>query len=125
MPRSCIQRTASPGIIGTKVKLRFDPFDISHIYVYVHNHWVECITSSFDRHIKVDVATAEHLVEKKRARGKTTTRYPDDPEMRDVYEEELRRLRLRAVLLAVCAARSQMGADACGCQKWGSRIPVC
>ncbi|HEX6108953.1 MAG TPA: Mu transposase C-terminal domain-containing protein, partial [Ktedonobacteraceae bacterium] len=35
---------ASPGIIGTKVKLRFDPFDISHIYVYVHNHWVECIT---------------------------------------------------------------------------------
>jgi hypothetical protein len=25
--------------------------------------------------------------------------YPDDPEMRDVYEEELRRLRLRAVLL--------------------------
>src|SRR5437588_2441255 len=90
---------ASPGIIGTKVKLRFDPFDISHIYVYVHNHWVECITSSFDRHIKVDVATAEHLVEKKRARGKTTTRYPDDPEMRDVYEEELRRLRLRAVLL--------------------------
>jgi hypothetical protein len=54
---------------------------------------------SADRHIKVDVATAEHLVEKKRARGKTTTRYPDDPEMRDVYEEELRRLRLRAVLL--------------------------
>ena len=38
---------ASPGIIGTKVKLRFDPFDISHIYVYVHNHWVECITSSY------------------------------------------------------------------------------
>ena|SRR6266516_4013184 len=41
--------------------------------------------TTFDRHIKVDVATAEHLVEKKRARGKTTTRYPDDPEMRDVY----------------------------------------
>ena len=38
---------ASPGIIGTKVKLRFDPFDISHIYVYVHNHWVECVTSSY------------------------------------------------------------------------------
>src|SRR5438093_687553 len=28
--------------------------------------------TTFDRHIKVDVATAEHLVEKKRARGKTT-----------------------------------------------------
>lgn len=38
---------ASPGVVGTKVKLRFDPFDISHIYVYVHNHWVECITSSY------------------------------------------------------------------------------
>src|SRR2546422_1680319 len=23
------------------------PLDISHIYVYVHNHWVECITSSY------------------------------------------------------------------------------
>src|SRR6266487_7070547 len=55
--------------------------------------------TTFDRRIKVDVVTAEHLIEKKRARGKTTTRYPDDPEMRDVYEEELRRLRLRAVLL--------------------------
>jgi putative transposase len=38
---------ASPGVVGTKVKLRFDPFDISHIYAYVHNHWVECITSSY------------------------------------------------------------------------------
>src|SRR6266480_5001782 len=55
--------------------------------------------TTIDRRIKVDITTAEHLVEKKRARGKTTTRYPDDPEMRDVYEEELRRLRLRAVLL--------------------------
>jgi hypothetical protein len=55
--------------------------------------------TTFDRHIKVDVATAEHLIEKKRARSKTTSRYPDDPEMRDVYEEELRRLGLRVVLL--------------------------
>jgi putative transposase len=38
---------ASPGVIGTKVKLRFDPFDISHVYAYVHNHWVECITPSY------------------------------------------------------------------------------
>lgn len=35
---------ASPGVVGTKVKLRFDPFDISHVYAFVHNHWVECIT---------------------------------------------------------------------------------
>jgi energy-coupling factor transporter ATP-binding protein EcfA2 len=54
--------------------------------------------TTFDLHIKVDVATAEHLVEKKRAKGKTT-RYPDDPDIREVYEEELRRLTLRAVLL--------------------------
>lgn len=55
--------------------------------------------TTFDRHIKVDVVTAEHLVEKKRVRGKTSTKYSDDPEIRDVYEEELRRQRLRAVLL--------------------------
>ena len=55
--------------------------------------------TTFDRHIKVDVATAEHLIEKKRARGKTTAKYPDDPEMRDVYEQELRSRGLRAVLL--------------------------
>ena len=55
--------------------------------------------TTFDRHIKVDVATAEHLVEKKRGRGKTSTKYPDDPEIRDAYEEELRRQGLRAVLL--------------------------
>jgi Bacterial TniB protein len=55
--------------------------------------------TTFDRHIKVDVVTAEHLVEKKRARGKTSTKYPDDPEIRDVYEEELRRLGLHVVLL--------------------------
>ena len=55
--------------------------------------------TTFDRQIKVDVATAEHLIENKRAKGKTSTKYPDDPEMRDVYEEELRRLGLRAVIL--------------------------
>lgn len=38
---------ASPGVIGTKVKLRFDPFDISHVYAYVHNHWIECVTQSY------------------------------------------------------------------------------
>ncbi len=38
---------ASPSVVGTKVKLRYDPFDISHVYAYVHNHWIECITPSF------------------------------------------------------------------------------
>jgi putative transposase len=37
---------ALKGVVGTKVKLRFDPFDISHVYAFVHNHWVECITQS-------------------------------------------------------------------------------
>jgi hypothetical protein len=23
------------------------PFDISHVYAFVHNHWVECITLSY------------------------------------------------------------------------------
>lgn len=55
--------------------------------------------TTFDRRIRVDVVTAEHLIEKKRTRSKTASRYPDDPEMRDVYEEELRRLGLRVVVL--------------------------
>jgi putative transposase len=29
------------------VPLRYDPFDISHVYAYVHNHWIECITPSY------------------------------------------------------------------------------
>jgi hypothetical protein len=54
--------------------------------------------TTIDRRIKVDVTTAEHLVEKKRPRGKATA-YPDNPEVRDAYEEELRRLALRTVIL--------------------------
>src|SRR5260370_40910620 len=38
---------ASPSVAGTKVQLRYDPFDISHVYAYVHNHWIECITPSY------------------------------------------------------------------------------
>jgi putative transposase len=38
---------ASPSVVGTKVQLRYDPFDISHVYAYVHNHWIECITPSY------------------------------------------------------------------------------
>ena len=38
---------ASSSIAGTKVRLRYDPFDISHVYAFVHNHWIECITPSY------------------------------------------------------------------------------
>jgi hypothetical protein len=38
---------AATGVVGTKVKLRYDPFDISHVYAFVHNHWIECITPSY------------------------------------------------------------------------------
>lgn len=38
---------ANPGVVGTKIPLRFDPFDIGHIFAYVHNHWVECVTSAY------------------------------------------------------------------------------
>jgi len=54
--------------------------------------------TTFDRHIQVDVTTAEHLMEKKRPRGKVPA-YPDNPEVRDAYEKELRRLTLRTVIL--------------------------
>src|SRR5437588_7200664 len=54
--------------------------------------------TTFDRHITVDVTTAEHLIEKKRQRSKVPA-YPDNPEVRDAYEKELRRLTLRTVIL--------------------------
>jgi energy-coupling factor transporter ATP-binding protein EcfA2 len=54
--------------------------------------------TTIDRHITVDVTTAEHLIEKKRPRGRPTI-YPDNPVVRDAYEEELRRLALRTVIL--------------------------
>jgi hypothetical protein len=54
--------------------------------------------TTIDRRITVDVTTAEHLIEKKRPRGRPTA-YPDNPEVRDAYEEELRRLALRTVIL--------------------------
>jgi putative transposase len=38
---------ASPSVVGTRVQLRYDPFDISHVYAFVHNHWIECITPSY------------------------------------------------------------------------------
>jgi putative transposase len=55
---------ASPGVSGTKVPLRFDPFDISHVYAFVHNHWVECITSAhygqFHGHSEREIALASN-----------------------------------------------------------------
>lgn len=54
--------------------------------------------TTYDRHITVDVATAEHLVEKKKPRGKAPA-YPDNPEVRDAYEKELRLQGLRVVIL--------------------------
>jgi AAA domain len=54
--------------------------------------------TTFDQHAKVDITTAEQTIEKKRPRGKATA-YPDNPEVRDAYEEELRRQALRTVIL--------------------------
>src|SRR6266702_3799441 len=54
--------------------------------------------TTIDRRIQMDITTAEHLVEKKKPKGKATA-YPDNPEVRDAYEEELRRLALRTVIL--------------------------
>jgi energy-coupling factor transporter ATP-binding protein EcfA2 len=64
--------------------------------------------TTIDRHIRVDVTTAEHLIEKKRPRGRPTM-YPDNPEVRDAYEEELRRLALRTVILDEAQHLSQSG----------------
>src|SRR6266699_827639 len=77
---------ASPGIIGTKVKLRFDPFDISHIYVYVHNHWVECITSSY--YGQLHGHSEREMLNSHRANDATLSRFaPIDLTTLQVYEE--------------------------------------
>jgi len=34
-------------VVRTRVPVRYDPFDISVAYAYVHEHWVECVTSSY------------------------------------------------------------------------------
>jgi len=66
--------------------------------------------TTFDRRIKVDVTTAEHMVEKKRPKGKATG-YPDNPEVRDAYEEELRLQALRTVILDEAQHLIQSGDD--------------
>ncbi len=66
--------------------------------------------TTIDRRIKVDITTAERIVEKKRPGGKKTP-YPDDPEVRDAYEEELRLQALRAVILDEAQHLIQSGDD--------------
>jgi len=36
-----------PDVVRTRVPVRYDPFDISVAYAYVHERWVECVTSSY------------------------------------------------------------------------------
>ncbi|TMA61103.1 MAG: DDE-type integrase/transposase/recombinase [Deltaproteobacteria bacterium] len=36
-----------PDVVRTRVPVRYDPFDISVVYAYVHERWVECVTSSY------------------------------------------------------------------------------
>ncbi len=54
--------------------------------------------TTYDRRITVDIGSREQMVEKRGSRRKTTP-YEDNPELRDAYEEELRRLTIRAVIL--------------------------
>src|SRR5258706_11561363 len=36
-----------PDVARTRVPVRYDPFDLSVAYAYVHERWVECVTSSY------------------------------------------------------------------------------
>ena len=36
-----------PDVVRTRVPVRYDPFDISVAYAYVHAHWVECVTRAY------------------------------------------------------------------------------
>jgi putative transposase len=68
---------ASPSVVGTKVKLRYDPFDISHVYAFVHNHWVECITPSYygqlHGHSEREIALASAELQAQARRSHTRT----------------------------------------------------
>src|SRR5215831_7783706 len=36
-----------PDVVRTRVPVRYAPFDISVVYAYVHERWVECVTSYY------------------------------------------------------------------------------
>jgi len=36
-----------PDVVRTRVPVRYDPFDISVAYAYVHERWVECVTRAY------------------------------------------------------------------------------
>jgi putative transposase len=36
-----------PDVVRTRVPVRYDPFDLSVAYAYVHEHWVECVTRAY------------------------------------------------------------------------------
>jgi putative transposase len=36
-----------PDVVRTRVPVRYDPFDISVAYAYVHARWVECVTRAY------------------------------------------------------------------------------
>lgn len=67
----------SADVAGKKVELRYDPFDIGHVYAYVHNHWIECVTSSYYGHFhghserELILATTELREQNRRSHLKT------------------------------------------------------
>jgi len=65
-----------PDVVRTRVPVRYDPFDISVVYAYVHTHWVECVSAAygqFQGHSERELllATAE-LRARHRASHRTT-----------------------------------------------------
>jgi hypothetical protein len=66
--------------------------------------------TTIDRRIQMDITTVEHMIENKRLRGKVAA-YADNPEIRDAYEEELRRLALRTMILDEAQHLIQSGDD--------------
>jgi putative transposase len=65
-----------PDVVRTRVPVRYDPFDISVVYAYVHAHWVECVSAAygqFQGHSERELllATAE-LRARNRASHRTT-----------------------------------------------------
>jgi hypothetical protein len=35
------------GVIGSKLQVKYDPFDLGHAYAYVGNTWIECMSQHY------------------------------------------------------------------------------
>ncbi|MDD2270959.1 MAG: DDE-type integrase/transposase/recombinase [Desulfuromonadaceae bacterium] len=37
----------TPGVVGSKVQVKYDPFNLGHAYAYIGNNWTECMSEYY------------------------------------------------------------------------------